>query len=227
MPLRGIGCFAVFFFSNDIMFTYSKMYSGKRYNYSIVILGLGTPAAALDIASSQILINFRGIFRVVCLTIVSLPFWFLWTASASLLGMHPRRGNDIPGPGLWVASVTAQAAVKPPLCCQHCHKALAWATGICLLSAVKEWHGVFRDWWTESTCSKGRWCPACSTSVFSRALCNIDEERLLLTAHTPAWVWYLRAQYLQGEAACAQKELAWELCCSLLLHVLSTGWCSR
>lgn len=74
MPLRGIGCFAVFFFSNDIMFTYSKMYSGKRYNYSIVILGLGTPAAALDIASSQILINFRGIFRVVCLTIVSLPF---------------------------------------------------------------------------------------------------------------------------------------------------------
>lgn len=99
------------------------------------------PAAALNITSGQIPIDFRGIFRIACLTTVSFPFCFPWTTSAPLLGMHPRRSGDVLGPGLRVASVTAQAgdgaaALLPAL---PQGTAPPWATAISLLSAVKQW----------------------------------------------------------------------------------------
>lgn len=111
------------FSSNEVIFTYSGMYSGKRGGKKTYLVNCNSrprlgPAAALDVASGQILIDFRGICRIACSTTVSFPFWFPWTASAPLLGMRPRRRGDERGLGLCVASVAADgphfAASKAP-----------------------------------------------------------------------------------------------------------------
>lgn len=231
MPLRCIGLLCCVFFSDDIMFAYSKMYSGKsggeRCNYSIVILGLGMvlllpwtqPAARFSLISG----GFSG-----------LHVWqlFLCLFDSRGLPQHPCLGRAqgeavtflAPGFGwpLWQHKQQWSPHFAASTATRHWQP---WATSICLLSAVKQWHGVF---WDGHRAPVGRAGHALlAAQVCSVELCNTDGERLLLTAHTPDWVWYPHAQCLPREAAHAQKEFAWELCCSLLLCVLSTGWCSR
>lgn len=66
-------------------------------------------------------------------------FVTLWTTSTPLFGVSPKSSRDVLGLRFSVASITAQAScgasVADSTAARHCQP---WATGICLLSIVKQ-----------------------------------------------------------------------------------------